>query len=91
MRKLAVYRALNAPNLIFGCERYPFFFVGTLALALISRFTWTTIFLGALLWALGIGALRQMAKADPHMFLIYIRYARYRSFYSSRSTAWRKR
>lgn len=91
MRKLPVYRALNAPNLIFGCERYPFFFVGTLALALISRFTWVTVFVGALLWALGIAALRKMAKSDPNMFLVYIRYARYRPFYSARSTAWRNR
>lgn len=91
MRKLPVYRALNAPNLIFGCERYPFFFVGTLALALISRFTTVTIVVGLLLWGLGIAGLRKLAKTDPQMFLIYIRYARYRSFYSARSTAWRTR
>lgn len=91
MRRLPIHKALNTPNLILGCERYPFFFLGTLVLALVSRFTWMTTFFGVFTWVLGVFALRQMAKADPQMFVVYLRYARHRSFYSARSTPWRKR
>lgn len=45
---------------------------------------------GALLWTLGMPALRWLAKVDPQFSKIYIRHLKYRSFYSARSRPYRK-
>ncbi|MEJ2118520.1 MAG: conjugal transfer protein TrbD, partial [Alphaproteobacteria bacterium] len=41
--------------------------------------------IGLSVWLLSLAGLQLMAKADPHMSRIYLRFLRYRPYYPARS------
>jgi type IV secretion system protein TrbD len=48
------------------------------------------IVVGASLWFVCLALLRMMAKSDPEMRHVYLRYLRYQRYYPARSTPFRK-
>lgn len=87
LRQIPIYRALNRPELIVGCEREPILVSGLIAATLV--FVSATIFsamIGVALWFVCFGLFRKMAKADPQMSKLYIRHIKYQYYYPARAT-----
>ena len=47
-----------------------------------------SVVLGFVFWSVGMFALRRMAKQDPHMREVYVRYLTYKKFMPARSRPW---
>jgi len=74
-----------------GAERRLVLAAGALAGSLVFvAMTLMSIVIGIVLWGIAIFAFRRMAKVDPHMSEVYLRYIKYRKYYPARSTPWRK-
>ena len=52
--------------------------------------TWYSALLGVAIWITVVAGLRVMAKADPMMRQVYLRYIRYRPSYRPTSAPWRR-
>jgi type IV secretory pathway TrbD component len=85
-RLVAIHQSFLQPLLILGVERELFiatavasgmlvFSLGNLILAV----------LGSLLWLLTLPFLQRLAQADPVMSRVYVRHARYASYYPARA------
>jgi len=75
--------------LLFGCDRELVLTAGAITIILIvSLRSWLTAFVGVGVWFLSVWGLRLMAKADPFMRHIIVRYyKKYRQdYYPPRST-----
>ncbi|WP_104667852.1 conjugal transfer protein TrbD [Ensifer adhaerens] len=86
-----IHRALSRPSLLLGADRELVLVTGLATVILI--FVVLTIYsalIGFTFWALTIGILRRMAKADPLMRKVYLRHVRYRRIYRPTSTPWRR-
>jgi type IV secretion system protein VirB3 len=90
-RRVPIHRALHRPNLLLGAEREPVLYTLIVAFTLVfAALSWPAFLVGAALWFIGLGVLRQLAKADPHMTRVYPRHIRYRRYYPARSTPFRR-
>jgi type IV secretory pathway TrbD component len=86
LRRTAMHRALNRPNLFMGGERELVLTSGLLCFGLgVSSVNLVTTVVGVMLWFVIIAFLRMMAKADPLMSRVYLRQLRYRLHYPPRS------
>lgn len=86
---LPLYGAMHRPNLMAGCERLLFLLTGLIAALLIfGALTWWSSVAGGVLWFGVVAALRAMAKADPQMSQIYMKYTKYQPFYAAVDTPW---
>jgi type IV secretion system protein TrbD len=86
-----IHRSLSRPNLLFGADRELVLVVGLASVILV--FVVLTIYaalFGMLLWGASTGCLRMMAKSDPFMRAVYLRYLAYRPHYRSTTSPWRK-
>lgn len=86
-----IHRALSRPNLLFGADRELVLVVGLASAILV--FVVLTLYAaicGVLLWTFCVGCLRLMAKSDPYMRPVYLRYIGYRSQYRSTTSPWRR-
>jgi len=91
LKAIKVHSALNRPNLLLGAERELTLMLGLICTIMVFlALTWQTALLGLFLWTVLISLLRMMAKADPMMSKIYFRHLRYRPFYPSHSTPFKK-
>lgn len=87
-----MHRSLHRANLVMGGERD----ITLMMLIISGALVGTTMNLPGLLSGLAIyfvslGILQQMAKADPQLTAIYVRYVRrYNNFYPARSRHWRE-
>ena len=87
LREIPIYRALNRPELILGCERELILMAGLLAATLIFvAMTFLSAIIGITLWFVSYALFRKMAKADPKMSKLYIKHIRYKAYYPPRST-----
>lgn len=81
-REIPIFRALNRPQLIMGCDRELLIISGVVAGILIFILqTWLTFAVGAILWLAALLVLRRMATADPLMRQVFVRHLRYRTLY----------
>lgn len=91
LNRARIHRALSRTALLFGADRELVLITGLCAVILIFVIlTPMAAILGGTLWLVAIGALRMMAKADPQMRKIYLRHIKYRHYYPSTCTPWRK-
>jgi type IV secretion system protein TrbD len=91
LRRTILHRVLHRPNLLFGGERD---LVLTTAIVCIgvggSAVNLVAVAISLGVWTLCIGLLRMMAKADPQMSKVYLRYLKYQAYYPPRSRPWRE-
>ncbi|WP_208245750.1 conjugal transfer protein TrbD (plasmid) [Rhizobium sp. T1470] len=90
LRRNRIHRALSRPNLLMGADRE---LVLTGVAAVILIFVVLTVysaFFGAAVWVVIVGALRMMAKSDPHMRQVYIRHISYKPTYKATTSPWRR-
>ena len=80
LRQMPVYRSTSRPLLILGGEREPVLLLGLVCGAIVfATYTATSIAIGLLAWFVGLGILRMMAKHDPQMVKVFLRFwLRYR-------------
>jgi type IV secretion system protein VirB3 len=86
-----IHRALSRPNLLLGADRELVLVVGLASAILV--FVVLTVYaaiLGAVLWIFAVGCLRMMAKSDPLMRPVYLRYIAYRQLYRPTTSPWRR-
>ncbi|AQX20317.1 conjugal transfer protein TrbD [Bartonella sp. WD16.2] len=96
LRRTPIYRFLYEPKLIMGAEPELVLILMILtrifiALAIIflkMSFVVATI-IGTCIWFIGLYVLRRIAKIDPMLFRVYIRYLRYQRYYPPRSGPFR--
>lgn len=86
-----VHRALSRPTLLFGADRELALLAGLASIILIFVvLTLVSAVMGVVIWIVAMGLLRMMAKADPNMRRIYLRYTKYRHYYRPTATPWRR-
>lgn len=91
LERARIHRALSRPTLLFGADRELVLILGLAVVILIFVIlTLASAALGLAAWIVAIGLLRMMAKADPLMRRVYLRYIKYRSYYRPTSTPWRR-
>jgi type IV secretion system protein VirB3 len=91
LRLVPVHRVLWRSQLLLGGERELVLLVSVLAVALpMDGMNIPSAVVGALLWLLGMPALRWMAKVDPQFSQVYRRHIKYRSYYPARSRPYRR-
>ena len=86
-RKIDVHLALTRPLLLMGCEREALLISATIAATLvfvIGQIAFAV--LGIIFWVAAVAALQRMAKADFQMLKVYLRHARYKTFYPAQSS-----
>ena len=87
LRSAPIHRSLIRSNLLLGGDRELVMLSATIAAALIfSGLTKLSIITGILLWFASLFVLRMMAKADPLMRQVFLRYRRYPARAAARST-----
>jgi type IV secretory pathway TrbD component len=75
LRRNRIHRALSRPNLLMGADRELVLLTGLAAVILI--FVVLTVYsalFGVAVWIVIVGLLRMMAKSDPLMRKVYMRY-----------------
>jgi type IV secretion system protein VirB3 len=91
LRQTMLYRVLYRPNLILGGERELVLFTALVCGGLaVSGMNLVSAVAGAGVWMVCLGLFRLMAKADPYMTKIYLRYLRINRYYPARSRPWRR-
>jgi type IV secretory pathway TrbD component len=84
-KRTPTFQCLSKPILLAGCEHKPAVLMGgsIIMCALMAWFAWSLIALGmaAFLFLVGMPFLQQMAKRDPQMADIALRYASYARHY----------
>ena len=86
LRRTPLHRALHRANLFLGGERELVLIAAIVCGGLaVSALNLVATAIGAGVWMLVIGFLRLMAKADPQMSKVYLRYIRHRPYYPARS------
>jgi type IV secretory pathway TrbD component len=90
LRRIAVHRVGNRPNLFLGADREMIMFVGLVSFALIysAQKLVATVF-GVFLWFGCLFLFRLMAKSDPLLRHVYLRHRLYKTYYPPRSTPFR--
>ncbi len=88
-RIMPVYQSLIRHNHMFGAERDPIMLAGIVAV--VNGMGGLSI-LGAVVslifWLTSLFLLRKMAKLDPMMSKVFMRYFHQQSYYSAKSSLW---
>lgn len=86
-----IYRALYRPNLLLGGER-ELVLIGALLSAgtAMVGLTIPAFIAGAIIWLVCMAATPLLARADPNMAKVYLRYLKYQHHYLARSTPWQQ-
>ncbi len=86
-----IHKSMHRPNLFMGVDR-----TGALAVLLVTGdlvligMTMISFITAGLVWVVGFWGLRLMAKADPQMREVYMRYIGYKKLMPASSTPSRK-
>ncbi len=86
-----IHRALSRPNLLMGADRELVLITGLAAVILI--FVVLTVYsalFGVAVWIVVVGLLRMIAKSDPLMRQVYVRYISYELYYKATTSPWRR-
>jgi type IV secretion system protein VirB3 len=90
LRYTPFHRALHRPNLVLGGERELALFAAVVCGGLaVSAMNLVAAVIGLVVWLFSITVLRMMAKADPQMSKVYLRYVKYAPYYPARSRPFR--
>ncbi len=91
LRTIPIRRSGNRHNLFMGGDREMVMFAGLMAFALIfSAQEFRATIVGLTLWFLGLFIFRLMAKSDPLLRHVYIKYLKYKRYYPATSTPFRE-
>jgi type IV secretory pathway TrbD component len=91
LRRLPFHRVLHRPQLLWGGERELVLMLAVVRVGLaVNGLNPLAFAVAGLLWALGLPALRWMAKKDPRLSKVYLSQYRYRGYYPWRATPYRK-
>lgn len=75
LRRIRMYRAMSRPFLFMGGERELMIMLIVFCVAIIfAGLSIITTIIGVMLWLAGILLLRTMAKRDPQMTKVFLRY-----------------
>lgn len=86
-RKIDVHLALTRPLLLMGCEREAILISATIAATLVFVVGQIAFaLLGIVFWVGAVAVLQRMAKADYQLLKVYLRHARYKTFYPAQSS-----
>ena len=92
LRETAIYRSLHRANLVLGGERELVLMTALLAAALVvTGMTWVTTGFGVVLWLVSLPIYRAMAKRDPQLSRVYLRFLFKQRYYPPRSRPWCRR
>lgn len=84
-----IHKSMHRPNLWLGADRELGMTTALFSFILIvADQTIISAVIGVVFWIVGMWALRRMAKADPHLRHVYMRYLGYRKFMPARSRPW---
>jgi len=87
LQRIPIYQAINKPVLFLGAERSLVIMLGAMSGMLMwMGGTWFTFFMGLIIWFIGIYYLREMAKKDPIMSMVFKKYQQYKKFYPAYTT-----
>lgn len=87
MRTVPIHRSISRSNLFLGGDRELVMMSGLIAFALIfTAQKWVATIFGIVLWFGALFVLRLMAKADPQMRHVFLRYRKYPEYAPARST-----
>ena len=90
LRTTPLHRALHRPNLIMGGERELVLTTALVAGGLaVASMNVPAAIVSSVVWLLCITGLRMMAKADPQMSRVYLRFLKYSKYYAARSRPFR--
>lgn len=85
-RMIPIHSSLMRPILLMGAERELVLISAIIAAVLvlsIERLVFTVV--GVVFWCLSLAALQRAAKTDPQFSSVYLRHARYRTYYPAQS------
>ena len=94
-RSIPIHPSLHRPEQVMGGEREP-----VMCAALLSIITglvgavdeaWPTVLLAISFYVAVVYIFRQMARFDPSMTKVWLRFIRYQSYYPARSSYWQRR
>jgi len=86
LRRTSLHRALHRPTLLLGGDRELVIATGMMSFGIaMAALNLVAVIVGTILWFVCLALLRTMAKADPDMRHVYVRYLKYRSYYPPRS------
>ncbi len=86
-----IHRSLHRPNLILGAEREPLFLSMLLPVAFtLSSFSGLMLATSIIFWIIASFFLRNMAKSDPDMGKIWLRFRKYQNYYPAQPTVWQQ-
>ena len=83
LRRTPLPRALHRPQLIWGGERIPM--IASLVISggmAITSMNLVGIISGGVVAVIAVYGLRQMAKADPYLVQVYLRYVKLKEYYA---------
>jgi type IV secretion system protein VirB3 len=86
LKYVPIHRALNRPELFqfWGCDREMIVCAGLeVGICIFIGLSWFSAIFGVILWCFALFALRIMAKADPLLCHVYLRYRRYQRYYAA--------
>jgi len=76
------FKSINRPMLFMGGERaLALYSILVCVMMVIVLLTWYSAIFGIVFFVVALTLLRWMAKADPLMSKVYIRYTRYKKYY----------
>ncbi|MDA8232797.1 MAG: conjugal transfer protein TrbD [Magnetospirillum sp.] len=88
---LPINQAFTQPNLFAGGERNLVLTAGLIAVGIaVTGMNIPAAAAGVVIWFFSMWALRKMAKADPYMSTVYLRYLKYKTYYPARSRPYRE-
>ena len=90
IRVAPVRRSLTRPQLIFGCDRVPFFLLLLICMALglpggIASGNYVNAILAVILFVVGVKILGSLAKYDPDAMQVFRRAMQYKDAYLASS------
>lgn len=84
-----IYKSLHKPNLFLGAEREPILIAALVPLALVpSAFSLIMLVVGVFFWVIASFFLRAMAKKDPLLTKIWLRFIKKQNYYPAKSNIW---
>ncbi|MCT4533747.1 conjugal transfer protein TrbD [Halodesulfovibrio sp.] len=91
MRKIPVHQSLHRHTLVLGGERDLVMLAALISFLIgIGGFTLPSALVGAGLWTASLFVLRQMAKKDPQMSIVWRRHDNLQDFYEAKGTPWQQ-
>jgi len=91
LQSLPISKALTEPNLFSGGERKLVLSMLLLSVGIaVTGMNAPAAIAGIVIYSISIFSLRKMAKADPQMSTVYLRFIKYKLHYAPRSTPYRR-